>query len=137
MDNRDRDKDPKAPDRGESPYGDHPFLGRDRVPFLEELLRAPRRSNVIPMTRPEGDAAREALRDATERAPHDPQLDYQPPNPMLVIPPLNATAKLVGAVAGLLAFALIAGLLFYHWMVPGPRHPGEKRQGQGLEQKIP
>jgi hypothetical protein len=135
-----RDSPPQAgevSEIGRSKYGDHPFLGSDRQPLAKELLRFPERSAVDPMTRPPSDAAREALRNASENLPHDPNIDYQPPNPMMVIPPANLSLKLLGAVVALLLFVLVILLMFHNWMSPSPRHPGEQKQSPGLEQKIP
>ena len=68
---------------------------------------------------------------------HDPSIDYQPPNPKLVVPPPNLTMDLLGILTALLLFAIVAGLLFYKWMSPLPRYPGEPKQSPGLVHKVP
>jgi hypothetical protein len=132
-----REYKPADPGPGRKPeqskYGDHPLLGND----TEELLHFPQPPAADPMTHLPSDPARDAWRKEFETKPHDPSVDFQPPNPMLVVPPANATMRLLGAVAALLLFAIVLGLLFYRWMTPLPRHPGEKGQSPGLVQKIP
>jgi hypothetical protein len=127
----------ETPEVERSKYGDHPFLGNDRQPLAKELLHFPERPTVDPMTHLPSDPAREASRKAFETLPHDPNVDYQPPNPMLVVPPANASMKLLGAMAALILFALVVGLMFRNWMSPLPRHPGEQKQSPALEQKVP
>lgn len=133
------DSDPQrqqTPDTGQGNYGDHPFLGGDRQPFKKELLHFPERSTVDPMTRLPSDPAREESRKTYEM-PHDPSIDYQPPNPKLIVPPPNLTMDLLGIITALLLFAIVAGLLFYKWMSPLPRYPGETKQSPGLVHKVP
>lgn len=147
QDNRQRnpeDSDPArqdTPDPERSPHGDHPFLGSDRQPltkdFTKALLRFPARPTEDPITPLPSDPARDAIRKAFDTPPHDPVLDYQPPNPKFVVPPPNLSMEILGASAGLLSFALFVGLMFYHWMSPLPRYPGEPRQAPTLSQLIP
>ena len=135
------DSDParqNPPDPGQSPHGDHPFLGNDRQPFTNELLHFPERPTEDPIIPLPSDPARDAVRKAFDTPPHDPALDYQPPNPKFVVPPPNISMEILGASAGLLSFALLVALLFYHWMTPLPRYPGESsRQTHTLTQLIP
>jgi hypothetical protein len=143
QDNRQRktdDSDPArqdTPDPGRSPYGDHAFLGDNRQPFTKELLRFPERPTQDPIITLPSDPARDAMRKAFDTPPHDPALDYQPPNPKFVVPPPNLSMEILAASAGLLSFALLAWVLFYHWMSPLPRYPGEPRQTPTLGQLIP
>jgi hypothetical protein len=143
QDNRKRkteDSDPvrqDIPDTERSQYGDHPFLGSDRQSFTKELLRFPARPAEDPIIPLPSDPARDAVRKAFDTPPHDPALDYQPPNPKFVVPPPNLSMEILSASAGLLSFALFVGLMFYHWMSPLPRYPGEPRQTPTLSQLIP
>ena len=129
------DSDPRRQEE-KSKYGDHPLLGSDRQPIAKEVLRFPERPAVDPMTRLPSDPERDYWRNEFETE-HDPSVEYQPPNPMLVVPPANATAKLMGVIAALLLFAIIIGLMFYRWMTPAPRYPDEHRPSPGLVQTIP
>lgn len=69
--------------------------------------------------------------------PHDPSIDYQPPNPALVMKPANITKKLFGLVIALILAAAVAGLMFHNWMRPGSRQPGAQQSSPGLQQRIP
>jgi hypothetical protein len=124
-------------DNNESIGNQHPLLGSDRQKTASEILHFPEPPSVDPMTDPPTDAIREQQRRAFESTPHDPDIDYRAPNPMLVVPRLSLPLKLFGALIALLLFAMIAGLLFYNWMVPLPKHPGQQRQNPGLEHSIP
>src|SRR6266568_1646163 len=105
----------------ESKYGDHPILGNDKQSLANEFLRPPSRSGADPVTF--------SARSARSRC------GLPAPNPMTVVPPANALVKLLGTVVALLLFALVVWFLFHNWMTPGPRHPGEQKQGQELQQK--
>jgi hypothetical protein len=69
--------------------------------------------------------------------PHDSSTEYQPPNPIMVVPRANASLKILGSVIALVLFAFVLWTMFHIFMSPSPRHPGEQKQGEGLEQKIP
>jgi len=144
MANDNREYKPEEPsgephvDPDSNKHPDHPFLGGgDRPRPANSLLHFPARPQIDPMSRLPSDPARDAERQAFELNHHDPSVDYQPPNPMSVIPPASPVLKILGVIAGLLLFVLVAMLLFRNWMSPLPRHPGEHTQGQGLEQKLP
>ena len=96
------------------------WRGSHRQKTASEILHFPEPPSVDPMTGPPTDAIREQQRRAFESTPHDPDIDYRAPNPMLVVPRLSLPLKLFGALIALLLFAMIAGLLFYNWMVPLP-----------------
>lgn len=133
----------QRPDRdsaegGDSKHGDHPIFGDDKKPLGKEFLRSPERSSPDPMTIPPKTPSRsQKVVPIRGSAPHDPAIDYQPPNPMTVVPPANITMKIVGGLAALLLFALVLWFLFHNWMTPGSRQPGQQNQQQGLQQKIP
>jgi hypothetical protein len=136
--NREHKTEDSDPERQpeESRDGDHPLPGNDRQPIAKEVLRFPGRPAVDPMTHLPSDPERDFWRNEFDTK-HDPSVEYQPPNPLLVIPPTNVTVKLLGSLAALLLFAIVAGLLFYRWMTPLPRYPGEPRPSPGLVQTIP
>ncbi len=54
----------------------------------------------------------------------------------MIMPRPNLSMELLGAAAGLVLFALLAWAMFYNWMPPSPRHPGEQKQNPGLLQMI-
>jgi hypothetical protein len=83
------------------------------------------------------DAVRMAERKVLAERPHDHRIDYEPPNPKLVIPRPSLTLELLAAVLAIILFALILLAMFNRWMLPGSRQPGERRQSPGLEQKLP
>lgn len=124
---------------GSTPPEDHPILGGERKPLKKELLRFPERPKPDPMIHFPADPSREASRKAFESGalPHDPSIDYQTPNPQMVIPPTGATLKILGAIAAITLLTMVMWLIFHNFMSPLPRHPGQQKQGQGLEQKIP
>jgi len=100
-----------------------PRKNRDskNVPDWGNQKRKP--SNVIPIRGPAAD---------------DPaSTDYQTPNPHFVVPPLNPTQRLLGAILAILLFGLVIWLLFHNWMMPGPRHPGAEKQNPTLQQRVP
>jgi hypothetical protein len=133
-----QDADRQPGDTTESKYGDHPILGNDKQPLGKELQRSPERSAPDPMTRPPAPpGVSKVIPIQGPAQPHNPDVDYQPPNPMAVVPPANASVKLLGTVVALLLFAVVLWFLFHNWMTPGARHPGEQKQGQELQQKIP
>ncbi len=121
----------------ESKYGDHPILGNDKQPLAKELQRSPERSNPDPMAPPQTAPVSNKVVPIRGSSPNAPEVDYQPPNPMTVVPPTNASVKLLGAVVALVLFAVVLWFLFHNWMSPGPRQPGAQKQGQELQQKIP
>jgi len=83
------------------------------------------------------DPARQAWRDAYEKQPHDAAVDYHPPRSAMIAPGASLSMQLLGVAAALLLFALTAFVMFYDWMTPAMRHPGEQKQTPGLLQKIP
>jgi hypothetical protein len=124
-------------DRKVSGGNQHPLVGESHLSPAGEVLLFPKRPDADPMTSAPTDEVREQQHRAFDSTPHDPDIDYHPPNPLLVIPPLSLPLKLVGALTALLLFAVVAGLLFYNWMVPLPRHPGQQKSDPGLEHRIP
>lgn len=72
-----------------------------------------------------------------EESAHDPSIDYQPPNPHLVMAPPNITKKLFGLVVALILAAGVIWLMFHNWMRPGPRQPGGQQSSPGLQQRVP
>lgn len=89
------------------------------------------------MQEPPTDAVREEQRRVFQSTPHNPDIEYQPPNPALVVPHTSVSLKLAGAIIALLLAAIFGGVMFYHWMSPLPKHPGQEPPGQGLERKLP
>jgi hypothetical protein len=55
----------------------------------------------------------------------------------MIAPGASLSMQLLGVAAALLLFALTAFVMFYDWMTPAMRHPGEQKQTPGLLQKIP
>jgi hypothetical protein len=68
---------------------------------------------------------------------NDPSIEYQPPNPKMVMAPANITRKLFGLVLALILAAGVIWLLFHNWMRPEPRQPGGQQSSSGLQQKVP
>ncbi len=138
---REHSRSREAPESERSKYGDHPFLVDNEQPLtgerVGELSQSSEFPQVDPLIRFPSDPAREALRHAYETQPHDPSVDYRPPNPAMIAPPPNLSMKLLGAAAALLLFVLFFWLMFHNWMSAMPRHPGEQIQNPGLLQKIP
>ncbi len=97
----------------------------EKQPITPPAQRAP--SNVIPIRGPAGQT----------ETPHDPDLDYQSPNPLFVLGPVNITLKLLGAILALVVFAGVIFLMFHNWMMPGPRQPGGQKANPALQQRIP
>jgi hypothetical protein len=124
------------PEVGANRYEDHPLLGGEGKPF-GGLLSFPPRPTTDPLIHGESDGIRETERRTFAETAHDPRIDYEPPNPKLVIPRPNLTLELLGAVLAVILFALVVLLMFHNWMVPGPRHPGQPKPSPGVEQKLP
>jgi hypothetical protein len=97
----------------------------EKQPLTPPAQRAS--SNVIPIR---GPAARTEIS-------HNPDLDYQSPNPLFVLGSVNITLKLLVIVLSLVVFAGLIWLMFHNWMVPGPRQPGGQKANPALQQRIP
>jgi hypothetical protein len=110
--------------------------GRDAPLDRGKLLHFPERP-ADPMLEPPSDTVREEQRRVFQSTPHNPDIEYQPPNPLLVVPPASMSLKLLGAIVALLLAAVFVGVMFYHWMNPLPRHPGQQSPNQGLERRLP
>lgn len=104
-------------------YGDAPISREYEQPMLH-VVRSPEDSRADSLIHFPCDPARESLRNAYKTQPHDPSVDYRPPNPAMVAPAPNLSMTLLGAAAALVVFVLLAWALFYNWMSPAPRHPG-------------
>jgi hypothetical protein len=97
----------------------------EKQPLTPPAQRVP--SNVIPIRGPASDA----------ESPRDPDLDYQSPNPLFVLGPVNITLEFLATILALVVFAGVIWLLFHNWMVPGPRQPGGQKANPALQQRIP
>ncbi len=83
------------------------------------------------------DPARESWRKTYETQPHDPSVDYHPPDPAMIAPAPNLSMILLGVAAVLLFATIFAWIMLHNWMYPGARYPGEHKQSPGLLQKLP
>lgn len=101
-----------------------------------KLPRSPQRP-IDPMLEPPTDSVRQEQRHVFQSTPHDPDIEYRPPNPMLVIRPASMSLKLMGAIIALLLAAVFAGVMFYHWMNPLPKHPGQQSPNPSLRRDLP
>jgi len=77
------------------------------------------------------------IRGPALQGQQDPDVDYQTPNPLFVLGPINITLKLLGIVVSLILFEGVVWLMFHNWMVPGLRQPGAEKSSPGLQQRIP
>ncbi len=137
---REQSRSRETPESERSKYGDHPFPRDSKQPVTGDMLenaQSPEDSRSDPLIHFPSDPAREAWRNAYETQPHDPSVDYRPPDPVMIAPRANLSMELLGAAAALVLFALLAWVMFHNWMSPSPRHPGEHKQSPGLLQKIP
>lgn len=125
---------PQTPDsEPEPPSGEE---GQSTPPEQGNILRFPDRP-AGPMTEPPTDAFRQEQRRTFGFSPHNPDLEYQPPNPMLIAPRASMSMKLMGAIIVLLLAAIFAGVMFFHWMRPLPKHPGQRGPTPGLQRGLP
>ncbi len=131
---RSRWRENPASERGK--YGEQSLARNEQLYSGLAIVQSPKDARADPLIHFPSGPARES-RNAYQTQPHDPSVEYQPPNPAMIAPEPGLSMMLLGATSVLVLSALLAWALFYNWMAPAPRSPQQQEQSSGLVQRIP
>lgn len=134
---RDRSRSRETPEIERGKYVEQPLARNEQLYSGLAIVQSPEDSRSDPLIHFPSDPAREVWRRAYETEPHDPSVEYRPPNPAMIAPKPTLSMILLGATSVLVLAALLAFALSYNWMAPSPRNPARLEKSPELIQKVP